>query len=226
MGSFQLFWIVTKLQRMLFSFCWWVFMLVYFGIGLGALAVLFLIESQFFMQVTQHEILGYGIAAIFEIAKVGTSTIKQAIVIANRVSRVKVSALIRGVTVLFQITLVAVSLFCSVVVVTSYLDGSAFTSGIIPGRTSKTASKQTHREPNGQQPVVASTLMMLQNGLNLKVKPATFISVFALLISALFQGTVYIVFGHLIATQAREIEHIFEVKMHRIDAKKNCMPNT
>lgn len=190
-------------------------MLAYFCIGLGALAMVFLIESQFFIQVTQHPILGYGIAAIFEIAKVGTSIIKQAITIANRVSRVKVSLLIQGVTIVFQIALIVVSLICSMVVVTAYLDGSS----VIEKKALLKKSAATG------QPIVTATLGMLQEGLNMKVNSATFISVFALLVSALFQATSYIVFGHIIATQSREIEHIFEVKMHRLDTKKNFMPS-
>lgn len=223
MASFYRFWWLMKLQRMFFALCWRVFMLVYFGIGLGALGVLFLIESQFFMQVTQHTILGYGIAAIFEVAKVGTSMIKQAITIANRVTRVKISVLIQGITLVFQVSLIALSLICSVVVVTSYLEGSSPDMEKTIVRKSQPTDKQALAQ---QRSIVASTLVILKDGLNLDVNPATFISLFAMLISALFQATSYIVFGHIIAMQSREIEHLFEVKIHGTDAKKNCMPST
>ncbi len=59
--SFSWFWLLMKLQRLFFAVCWRLFMLIYFCIGLGALVVLFLIESQFFIHVTQHTLLGYGI---------------------------------------------------------------------------------------------------------------------------------------------------------------------
>ncbi len=209
--SFGLFWFFTKLQRWLFALVWRVFMLLYFAIGLGALSMLFLIESQFFMQLTQHALLGYGIAAIFEVTKVGTSVIKQAVSIANQVCRVRVSALVQGMTALLQVALVIVTLFASLVVVTSYLDGSA-----LEGRAQLSA-----RRVERLQPVIDSTLTMLEDGLKVTVKRSTFTSVAALLLSALFQGIVYIVFGHVLATQSREIEHIFEGKMQRIEAKKN-----
>ncbi len=194
-------------------------MVIYFGIGVGALGLLFLIESQFFLQVTQLPVLGYGIAAIFEIARVGTSMIKQAIAIANRVTKVKVSVLVQGITLLFQVSLVVLSLICSMVVVTSYLEG-AYLEAERPGISgSRLLDTQA-------QPLVASTLAMLREGLRLDVKPAMFISLLALFISALFQATGYIVFGHIMATQSREIEHLFEVKMQRMSAKKNFTPKT
>ncbi|MDY0094164.1 MAG: hypothetical protein RBT80_15830 [Candidatus Vecturithrix sp.] len=215
--SFHIFWFLVKVQRWLFGLIWRLFLLLYFVIGLGALAVLFLIEAQFFMQVTQHVILGYGIAAIFEITKVGTSIIKQALLIANKVCRIKVSSLIQSVTAMLQLVLIVVTLFCSVVVVSAYLEGTTLQE--YSARSSKS------RKTASLQPAIASTLNMLEDGLNVTVKQSAFISVFALLVSALFQGTVYVVFGHVIATQASEIEHIFEVKMQRIDAKKNFTLN-
>jgi hypothetical protein len=72
-----------------------------------------------------------------------------------------------------------------------------------------------------QQPVVTTTLNLLNNGLHLNVKAETFSSVFALVISLLFQAMSFIVFSHLIAMQTREIEHLFEVKLTRAEAKKN-----
>ena len=44
-----------------------------------------------------------------------------------------------------------------------------------------------------------------------------------LALAGIFQAASYIVFGHLLATQSREIEHIFEVKLRRMDTKKNFM---
>lgn len=216
--SFHIFWFAVKVQRWLFGLAWRLFMLLYFAVGLGALAVLFLIEAQFFVQVTQSDLLGYGIAAIFEITKVGTSIIKQALLIANKVYRIQVSSLIQSVTAVLQLTLIIVTLFCSVAVVSAYLEGAALHTRIASGGKSRQAASL--------QPMIASTLAMLEDGLNLKLKQSTFISVFALLVSALFQGAVYVVFGHVLASQASEIEHIFEVKAQRIDAKKNCTPNT
>jgi hypothetical protein len=216
--SFYLFWVATKVQRLVFAICWRLFMLVYFTIGLGALALLFLIEAQFFLHVTHHPLLGYGIAAIFEVAKVGTSMIKQAITIANRVTRVKVAPLIQGLTVLAQIALIGVSLVCSVVIITAYLEGTSPDPESLFARNPGANLKPTTlRLP----PAVVSTLTILKSGLHLDVKPETFLSLFALVLSALFQATSFIVFGHLIAMQSREIEHIFELKMARTEAKKN-----
>jgi len=176
--------------------------------------MLFLIEAQFFGQITRLVWLGYGIAAILEITKVGTNVIKQAITIGNRVSRIRVSAGVQSVTAILQLGLIVVSLFCSVVVISSYLDGSAFHADA--------AFSQDTRQLEGLQPLIASTLRTLEHGLHIHINTSTFISLAACVLSALFQGTVYIVFGHLIATQSREIQHIFEVKMQKIDVKKNC----
>lgn len=210
--TFWLFWVLTRLQRLLFALVWRLFLLLYLAIGLGALAVMFLIEAQFFLSITGHPLLGYGIAAIFEVAKIGTSMVKQAIIIANRVTRVKVSPLIQGVTVMFQVAVIVVSIICSVVVVTAYLEGRSLDAELKGGKTSSRT---------GQQPVVASTLAILENGLHVTLHPDTFISVLAITLSVLFQAVSYIVFGHLIAMQAREIEHLFEVKTSRAEAKKN-----
>jgi hypothetical protein len=218
--QFKIFWLMTKLQRFLISLVWRLVMLVYFGAGIGAFGVLFLIEAEFFIQVTQHLLLGCLIAGIFEVVKVGTSVIKQAMTIANRsnhvVCRMRVSGLIQGISALFHAALMFVSMFCSVTVVTSYLDGSAFNSEATLLRQATRTVRHYQR-----QPIVETTLAMIEEGLHLDLNPAIFISGFAVLLSALFQGTVYIVFGHLVAIHAREIEHIFEVKMHRMDAKKN-----
>lgn len=215
--GFHLFWWLTKAQRLLFSLCWRVFVLIYFLIGVGALALLFLIEAQFFSQITRQLYVGYGIAAIFEVTKIGTNLMKQAIAIANRITRVKVSPLILAVSAVAQVVLIALTLTCSVVVVTSYLDGSVFYEGWSEDRPAK-------RETAEAQPVVQATLTTLQRGLRITIKPETFTSLFALLLSGIFQAAVYIIFGHLLATQAREIEYIFEAKMSRMDAKKNFMP--
>lgn len=212
--SFYVFWVVSKIQRMIFSLIWHSFLLAYFAIGVGALGVIFLIEAQFFTQLTQYPIAGYGIAAIFEVAKVGTSMMKQTLFIANRVIRVKVSGLVHSLTTLFQVALIVVSIVCSVVVVTWYLEGYVV---VKEGRL-----VQTSRRASAPQPVVASTLEILENGLHVSIDPDTFHSVFAVLLSVLLQATSYIVFGHLIAVQSKEIEHLFEVKMSSAAAKKNC----
>lgn len=204
-----------RLQRILLSLGWRLFMLGYFGVGLGALTLLFLIEAEFFIQITRHPALGYAIAGIFEAAKIGTSIIRQVIVIANRVYKMKVSALIQGVTILSQVALVAVSLICSIVVVTSYLDGSAFEAEARSAQLSEQADDRI-----AAVSLVTSSLAILKNGWYIELNPATVTSLFALVLSALFQGTVYIVFGHILATQSHEIEHIFEIKLLRLSTKK------
>ena len=215
--SFYLFWMVSKIQRLLFGLIWHLFLLIYFGIGVGALAVMFLVESQFFGHLTQHAAVGFGIAAIFEVAKVGSSMMKQTMLIANRVTRVKVSALIQAVTVVFQAALLVMSLVCSVVVVTWYVKGAAPDGSVLLG----SGFERSSRRETTPQPVVASTLAILKKGLWLEVKAETFQGVFAIVLSVLFQATSYIVFGHLIAIYSREIEHIFEAKVLRATAKKN-----
>ncbi len=211
--SFYLFWLFSKVQRLVFSLIWHVFLLAYFAIGLGALAIMFVIEAQFFTQLTQHAIAGAGIAAIFEVAKVGTSMMKQTMLIANRVTRVKVSGLVQMFTTLFQVALIVVSIVCSVVVVTWFLEGSVTLQG---GRL-----VQVSRRSSKSQPVVASTLDILEESLHVQVDADTFRSVFAVLLSVLFQATSYIVFGHLIAVQSKDIEHLFEAKAAGSAAKKN-----
>lgn len=219
MSSFGIFWVLNKLQRLLFALIWRLFLLIYFLIGLSALGVVFLIEAQFFAQITQHPYLGYGIAGLFEIAKIGTSLIRQAMLIANHVTRVKVSAVVQAFTGVFQVALILVSLTCSVIVVTAYLEGNSPSLEQLLGHERTTVTQRTSGVR--QQPVVTTTLNLLNNGLRLKVKPETFSSVFALVISLLFQAMSFIVFSHLIAMQAREIEHLFEVKLSRAEAKKN-----
>jgi hypothetical protein len=204
MSAFSWFWLLTALQRLVVGLLWRLFLVLYAAIGLGALGVLFRIEAEFFGQLTQTPTLGYGIAAIFAAAKVGTSTIKQILAIANRVSgRVKVSGLIRFVTVIVQFALFAVSLFCAVAVATWWLEG----------RTAFDAERP--------YALAASVLRMVQHSLSVTIHPATFISACALIFSGLLHGTMYMVFGHLIATQSREIEHLFETRFYRLDAKKN-----
>ncbi len=215
--SFTFFWLLAKIQRFIFALSWQVFLLLYFSIGVGALAVLFMIEAQFFMQLTHSSRLGYGIAAILEITKVGTNIMKQAITIANRVSRIRVSAGVQAVAAVLQGVLIVVSLFCCVVVISSYLDGSAFNG--------EAAFVRDIRQLQSLQPLIASTLNMLEEGLHIQVNISAFISVSSAILSGLFQGIVYSVFGHLLATQSHEIEHIFAVKMERIDVKKNCTLN-
>ena len=219
--AFDLFWLMGKIQRLLFGVCWRIFILVYFGVGLGSLTALFFIEAQFFSQVTRSAPVGFGIAAIFEIAKIGASVIKQAISIANRVTRVKVSAVLQGLTVVFQAVLVVVSLTCAMVVLTAYLQGRApEMERLLTGRA------DLGHEDAGQHELITSTLTILKNGVHLNIKPDTFISLFAIVLSGLFQATSFIVFGHLLAMHARDLEHLFEAKLYQADAKKNFGLNT
>lgn len=214
--AFTVVYVLTKLQRWCFALAWRLFMLLYCAIGLGAMAVLFLIEAQFFMQMTQHEALGYGIATILEVTKVGTSLIKQAVSIAGGVYRLRISSLVQTVTFVLQIVLVLVTLFASLAVVTSYLDGRALQGG----------SLDVNRPGEHVQPVIDATLAMLEDGLEIRVKRSTFTTVAALLLSVLFQGIVYSIFGHVLATHSRDIEYIFAGKMQRLDVKKNFNVNT
>jgi hypothetical protein len=213
-GTFSRFWWLMKLQRMVFSLCWRFFLLTYFCIGVGALSLIFLIEARFFLQITHNPTLSYVIAGIFECAKVGTSSIKQALAIARKVSRVRVSALLQGLTAIFQAALIVLSLICTIMVVTTYLDG-----------TYELGSRQPNAS-DSPHAMVASAVNILQESIGITVKASVCISVFALLISALLQGTIYIVFGHVLATQASEIEHIFMVKLERAETKKNCTSST
>lgn len=121
--AFNRFWSLHTFQRVVLALCWRLFLLVYAGVGVGALIVVFLIESQFFTQITHDPRLAYIIAGILECAKVGTSVIKQALGIAKRVSKIRVSGLFQGLTAIFQVALIVLSLICSVMVVTSYLEG-------------------------------------------------------------------------------------------------------
>jgi hypothetical protein len=214
MADFNRFWWLMKLQRMVFALCWRIFLLAYFGIGVGALVLIFLIETQFFLRITHNPMLSYVIAGIFECAKVGTSSIKQALAIARKVSRVRVSALLQGLTAIFQVALIVLSLICTMMVVTAYLDG-----------TYEYDSQQANTS-DSPHVMVSSAVNMLQESVGIEVKAPVCISVFALLISTLLQGTIYIVFGHVLATQASEIEHIFLIKLEKTEAKKNSTPST
>lgn len=225
--AFHRFWWLTKFQRLIFSLCWRLFLLVYASVGVGALIVVFLIESQFFTQITHDPRLAYIIAGILECAKVGTSVIKQALGIAKRVSKIRVSGLFQGLTAIFQIALIVLSLICSVMVVTSYLEG------VEQPAPPRMFNKSSTRMPRGDtetlsatHPLVSSAIALLQDSLGIDANPAVCISVFGLLLSGLLQSTIYIVFGHVLATQAHEIEYIFTVKLEQTDAKKNCMLNT
>jgi hypothetical protein len=205
---------------MLFACCWGIFLLIYGCIGVGALVLVFLIEAQFFLQITYNPILSYVVAGILESAKVGTSVIKQALAIAKKVLRIRISPLLQGLTALFQLALIVLSLICSVMVVTSYLDGTY-------ARTPEPVSKDISRMPqrslqsnSSPHQMVIAAVQLLRESLGIEVKSSVCVSIFALLMSALFQSTMYIVFGHILATQATEIEHIFLVKLQKLEVKK------
>jgi hypothetical protein len=225
--AFYRFWWLTTLQRWVFACCWRLFLLLYVSIGVGALAVVFWIETRFFGQLTHDPALSYLIAGILECAKVGTSVVKQVLTIAKKVSRVKVSALLQGLTVIFQIALIVLSLICSVMVVASYLDDAAepLAQSFLPQKQTRTSGRYPETF-SAAHPIVRSAVALLRDSFGIEANPSVCISVFALLLSGLLQSTIYIVFGHVLATQAHEIEYLFIVKVEKTDAKKNCMVNT
>jgi len=224
--TFEHLWWLTRLHRLVATLCWRVFLVLYAGIGLCALALLFVIETQFFWQMTQNVKLAYIIAGIVESAKVGTSVIKQALTIATQVARVRISVLLKGLTVLFQVALIGLSLICTFMVITSYLDGTYPPPPSVASRNPGTMLPDRRATVNAApHTMVTTTMTLLQESFGVTLKAPVWISGFALLLSALLQAMIYIIFGHILATQAQEIEQIFLFKLHQHDAKKNSTPN-
>lgn len=220
--AFYLFNIVSKLHRWIVSLVWRFFLLVYFGIGVGAFTLLLLIQAQFFAQITQNWLLGYVLAGIFEIAQVGASVMKQAIAQVKHIYKINVSLGVRMLSSFVQLALILLSLICSVVVIASVLDGSAIVPWQLAPQSSRISQALGSIEPH-----IVALLNLLRNGLGapLNVNLTTWYLGFALFLSLLLQATMYMIFGHLLATQARELEYLFSIKWQRLNTKKNSMTN-
>lgn len=195
--NFHQFWGSITLHRLIFTIGWRFFLLLYFGIGAGALTVIFLLETQLFLSLTGQPDVAYGIAGLIEAAKIGATVMTQALIIARRVAKIKVSAALRAATALFQGAIGAVSLGCSLIVLIRLLDSAYYT---------------------------IANFAVFWEDFGLRIAPAICIGGMALTLSLLLHGLVYIVFGHLLAAQMPEFEHLFSVRFQRLDAKKNSTP--
>jgi hypothetical protein len=213
------------IQRVLFALGWRTFLLMYMGIGVGALVVMGRIEAQFFLHLTRNPVSAYILAVILECAKVGTSLIRQILTMARRVTHIRVPVLLQGFTAVFQTALMLLSLICCVMMVSMVLDGTAMLE--LPPRLSEPNHALYDYTSVGQpHPMVSTAIDILQETTGLAVKASVVISTFAFMLSALLQGTIYIVAGHILTTQSSEIEYLFLTKLERVDAKKNSTLNT
>jgi len=92
---------------------------IYVIIGLGAFIISYLLEGFVFSKVSQMFLLSFAFAAVFESAKIMTIIMHRFL---TEKSRKNIPMYFKGITVLFRLTLVFLSIGCSVALLATFLD--------------------------------------------------------------------------------------------------------
>ena len=92
---------------------------IYVVIGLGAFAISYLLEGFVFSKVSDMFLLSFAFAAVFESAKIMTIIMHRFL---TEKSRKNIPMYFKGITVIFRLTLVFLSIGCSVALLSTFLD--------------------------------------------------------------------------------------------------------
>ena len=92
---------------------------IYVIIGLGAFLISYLLEGFVFSKVSDMFLLSFAFAAVFESAKIMTIIMHRFL---TEKSRKNIPMYFKGITVLFRVTLVFLSIGCSVALLSTFLD--------------------------------------------------------------------------------------------------------
>lgn len=92
---------------------------IYVIIGLGAFIISYLLEGFVFSKVSDMFLLSFAFAAVFESAKIMTIIMHRFL---TEKSRKNIPMYFKGITVLFRLTLVFLSIGCSVALLATFLD--------------------------------------------------------------------------------------------------------
>ena len=92
---------------------------IYVIIGLGAFIISYVLEGFVFSEISDMFLLSFAFAAVFESAKIMTIIMHRFL---TEKSRKNIPMYFKGITVIFRLTLVFLSIGCSVALLSTFLD--------------------------------------------------------------------------------------------------------